>query len=103
MIVKESPYGDSGVTYSGALAIFNHFILQLKSFRSLKKTKEESDYLESDIRGYELILESKSEANAEKFLELKTKSRLGQLPRFKDNLAVIEHMKETGVWHEQET
>lgn len=94
--LEESPYGDQGVEYIGTLGMFQHFKLQLISFRSPNKTKEESEYLERDIEGYELIINSKSEANAINFLKKK------QEGKFRDNLEVISAMKKEGLWIDEE-
>lgn len=95
--IEESPYGDTGAVYVGNLGIMNHFCLQLKSFRNQNKTPEERQYLEDDISGYEEILKSNSEENATSFMVTKSEAmRAGK--RFKNNLEIINHLKETGKW-----
>jgi len=95
--LEKSPYGDEGTTYSGALGMFQHYILQLKSFRVQDKTKEEREHLESDIRGYEEVLASGSEKNAENFLKIKQEARAIGV-RFKNNEDVIKYMKDKNLW-----
>ncbi|MGZ3742737.1 MAG: hypothetical protein ACXVB1_00155 [Pseudobdellovibrionaceae bacterium] len=97
--IEQSPYGDSGAIYHGHLGMFNHYLLQLKHFRKLNKTKEEREYLEADIRGYEAILHSNSEENALKFLEVKREARNAG-KRFANNEKIVEHMKQAGLWKE---
>lgn len=94
--IEESPYGDSGAVYDGMLGMCQHWILQLKSFRTQNKTKEERDYLEADIRGYEAILESGSQDVAIRFMEIKHTRRreLG----LKDNEMIVDYMKANGLW-----
>ena len=95
--IEESPYGDTGSEYEGMLGMMNHFLLQLKSFRTQQKTTEEREYLEADIRGYEQILASGSQNIARAFVKLKQDAaRSGA--RFENNEAVIRHMKENGLW-----
>ena len=95
--IEESPYGDKGKTYSGFLGMTNHWIMQLKSFRSPTKTKEESDYLEADIRGYEEILKSGQEQNAVAFMTEKHEAmRKGR--RHANNEEIVKYLKETKRW-----
>lgn len=93
--IEESPYGDKGVTYDNNLGMIKHFILQLKSFRVLKKSPKQMQHLEDDIKGYELILESKSEKNVSEFLKLKH-----SMPGLNliTNIERINYMKENGLW-----
>ena len=96
---EESPYGDSGAVYDGMLGMMQHYILQLKSFRSPKKTKEESEHLEADIAGYEEVLKSGSEKNAEMFMQTKHRSHVdGIRIVFKNNLEVVQYLKSIGRW-----
>jgi hypothetical protein len=97
--VQESPYGDAGTTYTGYLGMLNHFRLQLVSFRELPKTKKELEYLNRDIAGYDMILASNNENNAEEFIVRKSEARkFGS--KYADNLAVIEAIKADGKWKE---
>ena len=101
--IEESPYGDKGQVYEGMLGMIQHFRLQLISFRSQNKTPEERQHLEDDIRGYEIILASGSESNAQAFMEAKRGRRFeenGFKPLFKNNLEVIEFCKKSGTWSE---
>jgi len=95
--IEESPYGDTGAVYEGALGIMQHFHLQLISFRPQEKTEEERAYLEADIAGYEEIIKSGKEENAQLFMQHKRDPET-HLPRFKNNLAVIAYLKEQGLW-----
>lgn len=94
--IEESPYGDTGKVYEGMLGMFQHFRLQLISYRTQNKTPEARQYLEDDIAGYEAVIESGLEENAQNFMKLK-KSRISP-DRFKDNSAIVHYMKSTGVW-----
>lgn len=97
--IEESPYGDKGATYEGMLGMINHFVLQLKYFRDQLKTPEERAYLEADIEGYEMILKSNSEKNANTFMKLKHQDRLNKKGRiYPNNTALVNHMKATGAW-----
>ena len=99
--IEESPYGDKGAVYEGMLGMMQHFRLQLMSFRNQNKTPAERELLEGDIAGYEEIIKSGSEANAQAFMEAKRGARFEQggfRELFKDNLAVVEHLKKTGKW-----
>lgn len=96
--IEESPYGDTGATYTGMLGMFNHFLLQLKSFRTLDKTEEERSYLEADIRGYEEVLASGSEENAHIFMKTKHQLSDAGTPA-ENNEVVVAKMKEMGTWH----
>ena len=98
--IKGSPYGDTGKVYEGALGMFQHYILQLSSFRSQNKTPKEREYLEADIRGYEMIVASGSEKNAVKFLELK-RDAITFEDRFENNEKLVEYMKANGHWEEK--
>jgi hypothetical protein len=95
-IITKSPYGDEGAVYKGTLGLINHFRLQLISYRSLPKSKDQLEYLERDIHGYDLILASNSEKNAVNFISFKSNTK----PRLKDNLAVIDALKANGKWNE---
>lgn len=94
--IEESPFGDTGAVYKGLLGMVNHFKLQLTSYRSPLKTKEESEYLERDIAGYDEILKSNSEENAQAFMKAKVNPPVK--PRFSDNLAIVNYLKEKGLW-----
>ncbi len=97
--IEQSPYGDTGAVYEGLLGMMNHYILQLKSFRTQNKTPEERAHLEADIRGYEEILKSGSQANARKFMEAKQGwIENASMKRFENNEKVIEYLKVTGLW-----
>lgn len=96
--IEESPYGDTGTVYDGLLGMMQHFRLQLISFRSPTKTPEEAEYLEADIRGYDEIIKSKSQDNAEAFMELKSESRRGRRPGFRNNEEIVNHLKAEGKW-----
>lgn len=99
--IEESPYGDKGAVYEGMLGMIQHFRLQLMSFRSQDKTPKERQHLEDDIEGYEIILASKSEKNAQAFMEAKRGERFRQngfRSLFKNNLEVIEFCKKNGTW-----
>lgn len=96
--VDQSPFGDSGTTYEGMLGVLNHLLLQLKSYRKIKKTQAERDYLETDIAAYEEIINSGSETNAQVFIKTKQEDRLGKVRKFKNNRDVINFLKETGKW-----
>ena len=95
--VLESPYGDAGAVYSGTLGMIEHFRLQLVSFRGQDKTAAEQEYLERDIKGYERILASNNEANANAFLRRKSESRRSAV-KYKDNIDVIDSLIAEGVW-----
>ena len=99
--IEESPYGDKGAVYTGLLGMIQHFRLQLIHYRKQDKTKEEREYLEQDIKGYEMILDSGSEKNAVNFLDLKDQERRGLQKAFKDNVAVIEFMKANNLWEDK--
>ena len=99
LTIEESPYGDQGAVYEGTLAMFNHFRLQLISFRDQPRSAEQRDYLEADIAGYEELLASGSEKNAENFLKFKRDEN--HQDRFADNLALIKWLKENGKWEEK--
>jgi hypothetical protein len=96
--VVESPYGDRGAVYEGALGMMNHFLLQLKSFRGQNRTEEEREFLEADIRGYEEILKSNSQKNAREFIHIKHEERIKGITSFPTNEAIVNHLKATGVW-----
>lgn len=99
--IEESPFGDKGVVYEGDLGMIQHFRLQLISYRTQNLTKKERAALEADIKGYEMLLESKSEKNAQVFIEAKRGEKFekgGFKELFKNNIEVIEHLKATGNW-----
>lgn len=75
---------------------FKVFHMQLCGYRGLKKTPEERAYLEADITGYELVMESESEANANNFMI--TKHKLKDTNPKINNTQVVEYMKENGLW-----
>lgn len=95
--IEKSPFGDEGVTYTGQLAMFNHFRLQLISYRTQDKTPEERAYLEADIAGYDEILKSGHEENAQEFMKNK-RDPATYLNRFKDNLSLVNWLKANGKW-----
>lgn len=103
IIIEKSPYGDEGKTYDGILGMFNHYILQLESFRSHTKTKEERDYLEADILGYKRILESNSHANAENFMKTKNEERMTGVRKFANNNEIVEHLIKENLWETKTT
>ena len=100
-ITIESPW-DNG-TYEGILGMFVHYIKQLEYFR---KQKEQDDdgraAIDADIRGYQQILDSKSEQNADTFLKIKALGHTGKMKPFRTNEDVVKHMKENGLWVEAE-
>jgi hypothetical protein len=96
--IEQSPYGDTGAVYEGALGMMQHFKLQLESFRHPDKSPEDAKALEDDILGYVEILNSKSEKNADNFLRLKAGDRVSANRRFSNNLDVIKHLKDSGLW-----
>ena len=95
--IEESPYGDKGKTYKGYLGMMNHWILQLQSFRSPTKSKEEAEYLEADIRGYEEVLKSGHEQNAINFMNEKHQARVAGR-RHADNECIVAYLKENKRW-----
>lgn len=54
--------------------------------------------LKRDIKGYQMILDKGDINNAEKFFELKHLGLLGKMQRFRDNIHVIEYMKDMNLW-----
>lgn len=99
--IEKSPFGDEGAVYEGSLGLLQHFRLQLISYRSQNKTKEAREFLEADIKGYEEVLESKSENNAQAFMEAKRGRRFeakGFEELFKNNREVVAWLKANGKW-----
>jgi hypothetical protein len=97
--MEESPYGDTGAVYEGALGMMNHWVLQLETFKTQpSQTKEGLEAIDADITGYKEILASGSQENANKFLEIKTNGKRGVGLEYKDNLAIVNHMKENNLW-----
>lgn len=97
--VVSSEWDKPGIKRTGCLGLMEHTLLQLKSYRQLNKTPEKRQHLEDDISGYEMILATGSEKNAEHFFELKAKSIKMREP-FKNNLEVIKALKNAGIWYE---
>lgn len=95
--IEESPYGDKGAVYNGLLGMCQHWIYQLASFRDPRKTKEEADYLEKDICGYGILLDTGVEENVRKFLEIKQNARINK-QRFANNLEIVMYMKTNDLW-----
>ena len=92
----DAPWTNGPKTYVGMLAFLGQAREQLLYFQKQKDT----EHIRRDIEGYEMILKSESEQNANRFIELKQNAvRVGN--RFKDNLAVIEEMKRDGSWQEK--
>ena len=98
IIMEKSPYGDEGKVYEGTLGMLNHFVLQLESFRSPTKTKEQAEYLELDIKGYKRILESNSEKNADNFMKIKDEERLTGIYKFANNNEIVDHLIKENLW-----
>ena len=91
----EAPWG----TYEldGVLAWIKQFQDQIQYFIDTGQT-DNVQYAKRDIQGYQLILDSGSQDNARKFLEIKQNERLGDEPKFADNIAIVEYMKSEGLW-----
>ena len=99
--LEESPYGDKGKTYDGMLGMINHWILQLQHFRQQPaQTSAGIEAIDADIAGYQEVLDSGKEENAQTFLKIKEKGYRGLMKPFKDNKAIVQHMKESGLWVE---
>lgn len=91
----DAPWTNGPQEYVGMLAFLGQAREQLLFFQKEKNT----EHIRNDIEGYELILKSGQEANANRFLELKQNAlRVGN--RFENNLAVIDIMKKDGSWLE---
>lgn len=97
--IIRSPYGDQGTTYVGELDFLRHTLLQLKYYlKTQKRTPQQLAHLKADIKGYEELIETGSEENASVFLRMKHEAMKGGL-RFPNNLAIIQHMKNEGIWN----
>lgn len=83
--------------FNDPLDMFKQFLEQLESMRGSHQTKEQSDYLEADIRGYKEVIESGSAKNAEAFMAAK-KDAILRNHRFKNNEAIVEHLKSIDHW-----
>jgi hypothetical protein len=95
--IEQSPYGDTGAVYEGALGMMQHFRLQLISFRG---KSPDTDGLEQDILGYEAVIASGSEKNANAFLEYKRDEN--HVERCANNFELVEWLKANGHWDTRE-
>lgn len=91
--IIESPYGKYELDTENMVTLF---IGELENLKAMQK-KNNSPHLVRDVEGYKMIVEKNSHHIAKSFLEIKGDARENG-HRFQDNLAVIEHMKEVGVW-----
>jgi hypothetical protein len=73
------------------------FLQQTKKQLLYFQKQNDTEYIRNDIAGYDLIIKSKSEKNAENFLKIKRDAIL-EGKRFKDNLEVIKQMKKLKLW-----
>lgn len=87
----EAPWGN--YKFEGMLGFFKQSLDQLLFFQKQSDTL----YIRRDIKGYTLLLETKSEKMADMFMEVKGEARESGKP-FEDNMAVVKHMKDTGIW-----
>lgn len=92
-VTISAPWTNGDQEFSDMLGFISQIKMQLEYFR---KNGNESQSLKNDLEGYEEILKSKSEKNAEKFLEEKHDRRMTGMPC--DNLTVIKYLKETNQW-----
>ena len=94
----KAPWGESEGNLNVLVTAISNGLTQLIYYRDVKHNK--SEHLANDIKGYEMILKSSDpEYNATKFMEIKHEGlRTGT--RFKDNLTVIDKIKESGDWVE---
>lgn len=95
----EAPWGATKIDIGDNVGLLKHALDQLKYYRDVQGNK--TQHLANDISAYEEILKSGNpDKNAESFLKLKHAALLGEVERFKDNLAVIAVLKADGVWVE---
>ena len=92
-VTIQAPWTKEPQSFEGMLGLIAHAKGQLLFFQK----KKDTEHIRRDIRGYDFILESDNELNARNFLEIKAKFRSTD-KRFKDNLAVIAHLKIKGLW-----
>lgn len=88
-----APWTEGAITFKGCLG----FIQQTKAQLLFYQKQNDTEHIRKDIEGYDLILESNSEENAENFLEVKMEHRFAG-KKFANNLEVIEHLKKEGKW-----
>lgn len=94
----EAPWTDGEETFEGALGMMAQFKKQLLYFQEQNDTES----IRNDIAGYDLILKSKSEDNAQNFLKFKVDSLCGEIDvKFKNNLEVVKYLKEKGEWKDE--
>jgi len=94
--IEESPFGDAGKEYDGTLGMFQHFRLQLISYRNQNKTPDERAHLEADIAGYEEVIATGSEETARNFLKYKRDEK--HRSRCANNLELNKWLKDNGHW-----
>ena len=89
----KSPWGEySPNSFLSMVAMFKDQLLHFQKTNS-------SAYLKEDIKGYDEILKSKSEKNAENFLFLKRRIKSVELDLdLKNNMEIVNYMKESKTW-----
>jgi len=90
-----APWGNVTIDPDDSKGMIKHCLAQLKYFQK----QNDTEHVRADIEGYELILSSENpNGNAKRFLDMKRGGLLGEREQFRDNLKVIEHMKESNSW-----
>lgn len=90
----EAPWGEFHSDHTNPMRTFyRQTLAQLRFFQKDKDT----EYIRRDIEGYEKLLAYDSEEICHKFQELKIDAIKDGKKVFKDNLAVLDRMKELKI------
>lgn len=95
----DAPWTNGPKEYVGPLAFIAQTREQLLYYKKqqIERHGKATTHLLNDIEGYEVILKSNSTSNADVFMQIKQNFR-GKRKPFKDNLAVIDHMRKHDFW-----
>ena len=58
--------------------------------------KRDTEHLRNDLKGYDIVLDSNNEENAKNFINIKREYKKKE--NLKNNLKVIEYMKNKNIW-----
>jgi len=85
---------DEKAPYAG---LIKYGLIQLKY---LQKHQKDTEYIRNDISGYEQLLATKNVEESCRIFTITKQDANSTGKRFKDNLAVVEHLKKNGLWNE---